>query len=153
MSRVLLLAVVVLSLLGVAGCGSGDTKTANAYVESVNKAQTGFADTFTRIQAQITPTSSVKEDRATLADFETAIDDVVGQLRGVKPPDKVKALHAQLIAAIASYRDEVEKARRAFASHDRKTFVRTQRSFVEAVKRISVRIGTTITTINKKLHE
>jgi hypothetical protein len=140
-------------MLGVTACGGDDTKTANTYVSAVNEAQNEFASSFDQLQSQITPTSSVKEDRATLAKFSQAVDRVVAKLRAAKPPANVKALHKQLITAIAGYRTEVEKARRAFASRDRRTFVRTERRFVARVQAISSRINTTIEAINKKLHE
>jgi hypothetical protein len=153
MPRVLLVAVVLLSLFGVTACGSDNTKSANTYVSAVNEAQNRFADTFDQLQREITPTSSVRQDRATLAKFSQAVDRVVAQLRAVKPPDKVKSLHTDLIAAISSYRTEVEKARKAFASRDRKTFMRTERRFVARVQAISERINKTIAAINAKLHE
>jgi predicted small lipoprotein YifL len=153
MRRALLALCAVLSLVGVAACGDKNSQRANDYVTAVNRAQNDFAATFNKLQAQITPKSSPKQDRATLGKFEKAIDRVVAQLRAVQAPANVKTLHAQLVAAIASYRDAVEKARRAFATKDRDKLVKAQASLVRSVTRISARITRTINQINDKLHE
>jgi hypothetical protein len=150
MRRVLtaLCAVVVL-----AGCGGHKNQRANEYVNAVNRAQNDFAATFNKLEGQITPKSTPKQDRATLGKFEKAIDRVVTQLRAVNAPSNVRALHVQLIDAIASYRGAIEKARRAFATHDRAKLGRAQASLVRSVTRVSDRITRIINEINKKLHE
>ena len=150
MRRVLIALCAVLAL---AGCGSQKSERANEYVNAVNRAQNDFAATFSKLETQITPKSSSRQDRATLKKFEQAIDRVVAQLRAVRAPENVRTLHAQLIAAIASYRDAVEKARRAFATTNRDKLVRAQQSLVRAVTRISERITRTINQINTRLHE
>ena len=150
MRRVLIALCAVLAL---GGCGSQKTERANDYVNAVNRAQNDFAATFSKLETQITPKSSSRQDRATLKKFEQAIDRVVAQLRAVRAPENVRTLHAQLIAAIASYRDAVEKARRAFATTNRDKLVRAQQSLVRAVTRISERITRTINQINNRLHE
>lgn len=153
MRRALIALCAVLSLVGVTACGSKKNERANTYVNAVNRAQNDFAATFNKLEAQITPKSTPKQDRATLGRFERAIDRVVGQLRAVEAPGNVRPLHGQLIAAIASYRDAVEKARRAFATRDRTKLVKAQASLVRSVTRISARITRTINEINTKLHE
>ena len=150
MRRVL---ITVCAVLALGGCGSQKTERANEYVNAVNRAQNDFAATFSKLETQITPKSTSRQDRATLKKFEQAIDRVVAQLRVVRAPENVRALHAQLIAAIASYREAVEKARRAFATKDRDKLVRAQQSLVRAVTRISERITRTINQINTRLHD
>jgi hypothetical protein len=149
MRRVL---IALCAALALGGCGSQKTQRANDYVNAVNRAQNEFAATFNKLEGQITAKSTARQDRSTLKKFEQAIDRVVAQLRAVRAPQNVRALHAQLITAIASYRDAVEKARRAFATKDRDKLVRAQQSLVRSVTRISERITRTINEINAKLH-
>ena len=78
-------------------------KAANDYVDAVNKAQNDFAAKFDQLSGQITSTSTAAQDRQTLDGFKQAIDKVVTDFRAVKAPDKVKALHDQLIAEISAY--------------------------------------------------
>jgi hypothetical protein len=146
------LALAVLAVGLTAGCGA-DVKHNNDYVDAVNKAQNAFAATFDKLNAKITSTSSPKEDRATLDRFGTAIDRVVADLNAVKPPAKVGPLHKELIDEIASYGDEIAKARRAFSSSDPAKVIAAQTSLVTAVTSVSSRINSTIDKINKKLRE
>ena len=67
----------------VAGCGS-DNKSANSYVDAVNRAQNDFASTFDRLSSQITSTSTPQQDQKTLNGFKRAVDKVVGDLRAVE---------------------------------------------------------------------
>ena len=134
----------------VAGCGT-DTKASNAYVDSVNKAQNDFASTFDRLSSQITSTSSPQQDQKTLDGFKRAVDKVVGDLRSVEPPDKVKPLHGELVGEISSYGREIDRAKSAFAKGSPKAIIRAQTQLVTAVTRVSGQINRTIDAINKKL--
>jgi ABC-type transporter Mla subunit MlaD len=136
----------------VAGCGS-DTKSANDYVDAVNRAQNDFASTFDRLSSQITSTSTAQQDQRTLNGFKRAVDKVVGDLRAVEPPSKVKPLHDDLVNEIATYGEEIDKAKRAFANGTPKQIVRAQTQLVTAVTRVSGQINRTIDAINKKLRE
>ena len=138
--------------LAATGCG-GDVKKNNAYVDAVNKAQNEFASTFDRLNAQITSTSSPKQDRATLKRFQDAIDSVVADLRAVDTPKKVTGLHKELIGEISSYGGEIAKARKAFGSSDPAKVIAAQTQLVTAVTSVSSRINSTIDQINKKLRE
>jgi sigma54-dependent transcription regulator len=145
------LIVVALALVA-SGCGA-DTKAANDYVDAVNKAQTDFATKFDELSAKITSTSTAAQDRETLDGFKQAIDKVVHDFRAVKAPDKVKALHGQLIAELAAYGKEIDKAKLAFADEDPKAIVKAQADLVSAVTRVQAQINATIGEINKKLRE
>jgi len=140
--------------LGVAlgGCGS-DTKAANDYVDAVNKAQNDFASTFDRLSTQITSKSTPQQDQETLDGFKRAVDKVVGDLKAVDPPSKVKPLHDDLVNEIATYGEEIDKAKRAFAKGSPEQIVRAQTQLVTAVTRVSGQINRTIDAINKKLRE
>ena len=112
------------------GCGS-DTKAANDYVDAVNKAQNDFATKFDQLSGQITSTSTAAQDRQTLDGFKQAIDKVVADFRAVKAPDKVKALHDQLISEISAYGREIDKAKGAFSDDDPQAIVKAQADLVE----------------------
>ena len=78
---------------------------------------------------------------------------MVTDFRAVKPPDKVKALHARLISEISAYGGEIDKAKEAFADEDPQAIVKAQADLVSAVTRVQSQINTTIADINKKLRE
>jgi hypothetical protein len=142
----------VLALVAVAGCGS-DNKSANAYVDAVNRAQNDFASTFDRLSSKITSTSTPEQDQKTLDGFKRAVDKVVVDLRAVEPPDKVKPLHAELVNEISSYGEEIDRAKKAFADGSPKAIIKAQTQLVTAVTRVSGQINRTIDAINKKLRE
>jgi hypothetical protein len=146
-----ILILVAVALVG-SGCGA-DTKAANDYVDAVNEAQTGFAAKFDSLSSRITSTSTAAQDRQTLDGFKQAIDKVVTDFRAVKPPDKVKALHARLISEISAYGGEIDKAKKAFEDEDPQAIVKAQADLVSAVTRVQSQINTTIADINKKLRE
>jgi uncharacterized phage infection (PIP) family protein YhgE len=143
--------VTVVALLA-SGCGS-DTKAANDYVDSVNKAQNDFASTFDKLSAQITSTSTAQQDRETLDGFKQAVDKVVTDLRAVKVPNKVKDLHGRLVAEISAYGREIDKAKQAIEGDDPKAIIKAQTELASAVTRMSTQINQTIDAINKKLRE
>ena len=145
------LIVVALALVA-SGCGA-DTKAANDYVDAVNKAQTSFAARFDSLSSKITSTSTAAQDRETLDGFKGAIDKVVNDFRAVKAPDKVKALHGQLIAEISAYGKEIDKAKEAFSDDNPKAIVKAQADLVSAVTRVQTQINATIAEINRKLRE
>jgi outer membrane murein-binding lipoprotein Lpp len=150
--RRLLPVLVVVGALLVSGCGS-DTKAANDYVDSVNKAQNDFAATFDKLSSKITSTSTARQDRQTLDGFKRAVDKVVVDLRSVKVPSRVKPLHGQLVGEISAYGKEIDKAKAAFSGSDPKAIVRAQTDLVSAVTRVSAQINQTINAINNKLRQ
>jgi hypothetical protein len=149
-SSVLAAALLVLALL-LAGCGN-DNKAKNAYVSDVNDAQTSFVTTFQRIRAQLTTTSTVAEDRATLTDFSKATDQVVRSLQAIKPPKEVVKQHASLIAAVRSYKTAIDKARARVASSKTAERQAARTDLSTAVDDVSRRIAAAIRAINERLH-
>ncbi|HEX7299437.1 MAG TPA: hypothetical protein VF257_10540 [Solirubrobacteraceae bacterium] len=152
MRRLASVLVLVACALVVAGCG-GDTKRANAYVEAVNMAQNDFASTFDRLSTRITSKSTQVEDQKTLDGFRAAVDKVVGELRAIEVPSKVRGLHGQLVSEISAYGAQIDKAKGAFADRDAQAIVEAQNDLVGAVTRVSTQINRTIEAINKKLRE
>ena len=145
-----LVVVALCSLL--VGCGK-DTKAANDYVDAVNRAQNQFASTFDRLSGRINGTSTPEQDQQTLDGFGQAVYKVVGDLKAVKVPDKVKGLHNQLVSQISAYGKEIDKAKQAFADDQPQAIVKAQADLVSAVTRVQSQINTTISDINKKLRE
>lgn len=139
--------------LGLVACGGDDVEESNAYVQAVNTAQTSFAQTFDKLQSQITTQSSAKQDSATLGEFEGAIAAVVKDLRAVEPPGAVTTLHEQLISAIEGYGTTIKEARKAFQSDDASKVLAARTQLSTDVASTSTRINQTIDAINRKLRE
>ena len=149
MRRVLAAAAVVLGL-SVIGCGT-DHKQDNTYVDAVNRAQDDFASRFDRLSRQITSTSTARQDRRTLRGFRAAVDRVVGRLRRVEVPGRVRGLHTRLVGEIASYGREIDRAQAAFRTGNAQAVLAAQTDLVSAVTRLSAQINRTIDAINVKL--
>src|SRR5437763_1604208 len=105
--RVALVTALSLSLVAAAGCGSSN-KESNDYVKAINKAQTDFATSVSKLQSS----GSVKD---TFANLETAIHKVVTDVKAVKPPDKVRDLHEELVGELNQLEQEVKAASAAIS--------------------------------------
>ncbi|HYF25653.1 MAG TPA: hypothetical protein VD931_07955, partial [Baekduia sp.] len=110
-----------------------------------------FAQTFERLRDRITATSTPQQDRRTLASFRAAVDDAVGDLRAIEPPQEVAALHRRLVGQIGSYGTALERARRTFGSADARRVLAAQAQLVERISTISGSINATINEINDEL--
>ena len=142
------LAGVVLTIGG-AGCGGSDGNT--RYIKAVNAAQNDFAQRFDRLSTRITATSTPRQDRRTLGQFQLAVEGVVRRLRAVRPPSRVEDLHRRLIAEIGGYSGQISAARRAFASRDPQRVLAAQGRLVGAVNETGARVNRTIDQINDRL--
>ena len=157
MSRVLrALALLALAFtasgLGLGACGGDDDRKAkNDYVKQVNIAQSEFAANVETVAERITNKSSSSQDRKTLQEFQTAIDDVVADLRAIEEPDAVKSEHAQLVKAMSGFGAEIRKATRALRNPDTNTIAEAQRTIQGATQTVNVRIDQAIAAINSKL--
>jgi uncharacterized phage infection (PIP) family protein YhgE len=151
-ARVAVLCAAVLSLVAGVGCG-GDTKASNNYVDAINKAQTDFAANIHKLGSG-TSTSSDPAQAAkdTFAKLDTAIKKVVADLKAVKPPDKVKDLHSELIGELNDFEAQVKTAGASLGSGDPQAIVKAQSKFAASASSLGTRISQTIDKINKKLH-
>jgi hypothetical protein len=147
-----ILAVAVLPLLAACG-GREEAEQANAYVDAVNQAQSRFTGTFERLSDRLGATSTPGRDRRVLRQFQDAVDDTVARLRGIEVPGAVADLHGQLVAQVASYGEEITRARRALRSADPSRVLEAQTALVSAVTDVSERINATIDAINQRLRE
>src|SRR6476661_8460784 len=101
LARAALVTIAALALLVGAGCGGGDTQSANDYVKSINKVQTDFASSMNSTAAPSTSSSDpMASAKATFSKIDTGLKKVVAELKGIKPPDKVKTQHQDLIREI-----------------------------------------------------
>ena len=139
MRRVLAALLVIALAVAVAGCGDKGAKQSNAYVDSVNSAQGAFADQLDRLSRNFTAASTPEQDQRTLGSFKAAVDQAVQRLKAIKPPDRVRALHRQLVATIAAYGDDIAKAQRGFGSSSPSTRLKAQTELRTAITAACVR--------------
>lgn len=138
--------------LAATGCGGGDTKKANAYVDSVNIAQAQFASSFERLSREITTSSTPAQDRKTLRSIAGALETTVADLRRIEPPAKVKKQHAELVDAMAAYDDAVAAAVRGLAGSTAAATAAEAR-LASDTARTSTRVTAAVAAINQRLRE
>jgi hypothetical protein len=146
-----LLALALLLLAGASGCGGDQNKADNAYVDAVNQAQSDFAATFDKLAAKISATSTPQQDVRTLQGLRGAVSGAVKRLHAIKPPDRVKTLHAQLVTALGDYAGALARAQEAFATSDPQQVIAAETRLTSAVTQLGVRINHTIDAINSRL--
>lgn len=144
--------IAALAALALAGCGGGDVKESNAYVDSVNLAQTRFAASFERLARDITSASTPAQDRRTLRSIEGTIDATVADLRKIVPPEKVKAQHDQLVEAIAQYGEAINTAGQKLGGSAEQATAAEARLAADTAK-TSTQVNAAIAAINQKLRE
>lgn len=145
-------AVLVAALLGGCGAASDDgAAQSNAYVAAVNAAQERFHRAETAVQASVTAaTSTPEQDRAALDQLRDAVDDVVGELRGITPPAAVAPLHQRLVDAVAGYLPVIRERRDATARSAR-ALIAARTAFTTASEGVNADVQRAITRINAKL--
>src|SRR3954454_15078329 len=150
--RMAAVGVTALALIAAAGCGS-DTKSSNDYVTAINKVQTEFAANVQKVGSSSAASGSdpAAAAKKTFADLKTAIDKAVVDLKAVKPPDKVKDLHNQLISEMSQFDAQVKTASESLSSKNPKTIDTAQTQFASSASTLGTRISATIGAINKKL--
>jgi hypothetical protein len=149
-----LLAVLVTLAAAAIGCGSRGDGASNGkaeYVTALNRAQSGLAAKFTALGQKITPTSSAKQDRATLGAYEGVVDSTVTQLRAIDPPDGLEALHRRFVAQLSAYGTAVQTARREIAGDDPRAILAAQGRLQASLQRTGRQLNATIEAINKTL--
>jgi gas vesicle protein len=143
-----------LAAVGLGACGGGDEREAkNDYVKQVNTAQNEFAANVTTVSQRITKTSSSKEDRKTLEQFQSAIDDVVTDLKAIKVPGDVKSEHAQLVGAMSGFGAQIRSAVSALRNPNEATIDAARRTIQTATQTVNVRVDAAIAAINSKLKQ
>ena len=112
-----------------AGCG-GDAEGKNAYVDDVQAAQRTFVTRFDQVRRRLTATSTLPQDRATLASFAQATGRFNATLARIEPPAGVRTQHRALVAVIARLERQFERGRARLqrGSDVDRSVVRTQLS-------------------------
>ena len=146
----------LLAFVGAAliACGGSDDREAkNAYVRQVNAAQAEFAQTVTTVSEGITEKSSSRQDRKTLEQFQTAIDDVVTDLRDIEVPGVVEDEHAQLVKAMTGFGSDIRGAINALSNPTQANIEQARKTITAAAQTVNVRIQAAIAAINSKLSQ
>lgn len=149
-------ALALLAFLGLAlvACGGSDEREAkNAYVRQVNAAQVEFAQTVTTVSERITEKSSSRQDRKTLEQFQTAVDDVVTDLRDIDVPGAVQAEHAQLVKAMSGFGSDIRGAISALSNPTQANIEAARKKITSSAQTVNVRIQAAIAAINSKLSQ
>ena len=148
--RAVLAATLALALVAT-GCG-GDTKTKNAYVDQVNRAQSNFVAVVDDSQSRLQGNASNQETATQLDMIRAAAAKVVVQLRGIKPPDKVRTLHASLVKEARGLVDAFQKAADAYRSGDPAKILTAKVDLGKDIDRVNAQLNATIQQLNTKLH-
>src|SRR3954447_5010271 len=149
--RVAVACAAALSLVVTAGCGGSSTST-DEYVKALNKAQTDFAASVKKVGASSSACSDpLATAKKPFSDLSAATDKVVADLKAVKPPDKVKALHQQLVTEMTEFRAQVKAAGETLNSNDPTKILSAQSKFAARASSLGARISKTIGDINAKL--
>jgi hypothetical protein len=147
-ARAVTLTVLLLAAL-VSGCGS--QKNHDGYVQALNRAQNGLTERFRALQSRVTPTSSPQQDARTLRAYEAAVGATVTELRRVKPPAGLDALHRRLVGQVAGYGAALRTARGQLGGTDPQGILAAQGRLRATVTQTGTRLNATIQAINQKL--
>jgi hypothetical protein len=109
-SRRPIVALLLLCAALAAGCG-GDAEGENAYVEDVQAAQRTFVTRFDQVRRRLAATSTLAQDRATLASFAQITGSFDASLARIEPPAGVRKQHRALVAVIARLEQQFERGR------------------------------------------
>jgi hypothetical protein len=134
-----------------AGCGAGEARQANRYVDAVNRAQSQFARTMSGLSGRLGSGSDPVAATRVLRAFDGALQRVVVSLRAIKPPARVAALHRRLVGDLDAYGAEVRRETEALRSGDSRALVAAQQRLLAATRRVSSQINTTLAAINRQL--
>ena len=145
------LVVALVALIGLAGCGSNDTvQQANAYISAINKAQKEFTAHSAALEGKVNG-ESAKQDVATLTKFSGAVDTFLARVRAIRPPAKIKALHAKLTATLVRFSASLRRARADVTSKNVGRILDGQSRFVTAAHTFTKAMNATLGQINTAL--
>lgn len=145
------LAIVTLAAASLGGCAS-DSGARDDYVKQVDAVQARFHRSFQRVQVTIdTPTSTATQERRALGGLRKAVDRAVADLRAVKPPGAVAALHRRLVQALEAYGPVIAARRAASASRIPRELIAASTSFASGSEAVNTRVQRAIDAINAKL--
>lgn len=104
--------VLLLSLLTVAaGCGQVAPSPAESYAQSVDRVQAELTKAFAAVADAASPTGTPSGDDRTLGGYQRAVVLARTQLAALTPPQRARAAHRELLAAIDAYVEVLDDAR------------------------------------------
>jgi hypothetical protein len=133
------------------GCGSGGVDAANSYVDAVNRAQSRFAVTVRSLSGRIDGSSTERSDGRVLRSFDSAVNEVVVDLRRIRPPDDVAPLHRRLVGELDRYGARVRRETASLRSKSPAQLLAAQQRLLSATDHVSRDINATIDEINTRL--
>lgn len=142
----------VVALLLLSGCGGGDTKSKNAYVSAVNRAQTDFVAVVDDSESRISSSAGVAETATQLDLIRAAAAKVVADLRGLKPPSGAEKLHASLVQEARGLVTAFQNAAAAYKSGDPAKILTAKAGLAKDVARVNTQLNATVQALNAKLH-
>lgn len=127
MSKILSLALVALAALLLVACG-GESK--DDYAEEVDDVLQPLAVDLQELGQQATAATTNEEVAATLGEVETKLDDALGELEGIDPPEDVADLNDELIAEIDGYLGLVTDTREVIEGGDAQAISEATTTFI-----------------------
>ena len=134
-----------------AGCGPGEARQANRYVDSINRTQSQFARSMAGLSGRLGSGSDPVAAIRVLRAFDGAIGQVVGALRAIKPPSQVATLHHRLVGELGAYGAEIRRETGVVRSGDSRLLVAAQQRLLAATRHVSDQINATLAAINRRL--
>jgi hypothetical protein len=141
---------VALVLVLATGCGD-DTKAKNAYVTAVNKAQSDFVAVVDDSESRISGNATDADTATQLDMIRAAAAKVVAELRAIKPPDKARTLHGNLVSEAQGLVAAFRKAADAYHSGKPSDILTAKVDLSKEVTRVNAQLNATIQALNEKL--
>lgn len=139
---------------GVVGCGGGSDDVAaeaTRYADAVNRVQGRFARGASALARDVSPTSTVAQDRRALAAFDAELRRTADALRAIEPPARAEREHARLAVALDGYGRTVRREARALATGDATTVGRARERLQDATTDVSREVNAAVDAINRSL--
>lgn len=105
------LALLLSSLAVAAGCGRSAPDAAERYAHGVDAAQAAITKAFGAAADAAAPTGTPAGDDVTLGRYQRALVVARGSLAALVPPERARAAHRQLLAALDGYVAVLDDAR------------------------------------------
>lgn len=141
-----------LLILVVPGCGSDPAADrAQAYVEGVDAARAALVSDLEQLAADAPPTSTPKTEAQLLLRYEKAVGRAQTRVRALKPPEKVRAEHTELLSALRSYEVALGKARASGAKAPASSIPAIREALAEQLEQASAEVDRHIAAIARLL--
>jgi len=127
LARIAMLAALLVAAGAFAACGGSDNTEENRYLTDLNAAQTRFATTQKRLQADATTSSTARQSRRALDRFSVAISNTIATLRAIDAPARVVPQHRRYIGAFVKLRDDVARFRATVRNPTKRSLARARR--------------------------